>query len=63
MTVLEEMASTLRAKANHPPIVLDAHPADSRIELSEKDTIQTLTSRMGTGGGNTPLLLTPRHTA
>ena len=60
MTILEEMASTLRAKANHPPIVLDTHPADSRIELSEKDTIQTLTSRMGTGGGNTPLLLTPK---
>lgn len=30
---------------------------DSRVTLGDKDTIETLTSRMGTGGGNVPLLI------
>ena len=29
---------------------VENHPADSRVNLSDKETIQTLTSRMGTGG-------------
>ena len=41
-----------------PPIIpIENHPADSRVTLCKEETIQTLTSRMGTGGGNTPLLL------
>lgn len=41
-----------------PPVIsLDNHPADSRVTVNKDNTIQTLTSRMGTGGGNTPLLL------
>ena len=36
-------------------IAVENHPADSRVKISEK--VQTLTSRMGTGGGNTPLVL------
>lgn len=40
-----------------PPVIpLDNHPADSRVTIG-KNAMQTLTSRMGTGGGNTPLLL------
>lgn len=43
---------------NPPPIIpIENHPADSRVKLCKDQTIQTLTSRMGTGGGNTPLLL------
>lgn len=43
---------------NPPPIIpIENHPADSRVTLCKEETIQTLTSRMGTGGGNTPLLL------
>lgn len=42
-----------------PPTVisLNNHPSDSRITIEENGKCQTLTSRMGTGGGNTPLLL------
>lgn len=38
-------------------VMLDYHPNDSRIEIGDQVTSQTLTSRMGTGGGNVPLLL------
>ena len=99
MDVSEDVVSTLRAEAHHPPVVmdegepaaagfctehsanarsigyeeetspilragvvpaaiaLDYHPADSRIGIGETDTIQTLTSRMGTGGNNVPLVM------
>lgn len=37
------------------------HPADSKIRISENNICQALTSRMGTGGGNVPLLMeTPK---
>ena len=32
-------------------IAVENHPADSRVGLIEDGTVQTLTSRMGTGGG------------
>lgn len=38
-------------------IGIDNHPADSRVTLAENGIIQTLSSRMGTGGGNTPMVL------
>lgn len=38
-------------------IMLENHPADSRLKLSEDNIVQTLNSRMGTGGGNTPMAL------
>jgi DNA (cytosine-5)-methyltransferase 1 len=31
-------------------IVIENHPADSRVKISEDNVIQTLSSRMGTGG-------------
>lgn len=36
---------------------LENHPNDSRVKLSEGNVVQTLSSRMGTGGGNTPMIL------
>ncbi|MBQ6457025.1 MAG: DNA cytosine methyltransferase, partial [Mogibacterium sp.] len=92
MDVTEDVTSTLRAEAHHPPVVaagfctehsakahgigyeeeksptlrtgtvpaaiaLDYHPADSRIGVSDDDNMQTLTSRMGTGGNNVPLVM------
>ena len=39
-------------------VSLENHPADSRVDIRADDTVQTLTSRMGTGGGNVPLVLT-----
>lgn len=37
--------------------VLENHPADSRVKICEDDIFQTLSSRMGTGGGNVPLIM------
>ena len=59
--ILKECTATLRAEAHHPPCILENHPADSRLQISENGKVQTLTSRCGTGGGNVPLLMdTPK---
>ena len=60
MNVSDEVTSTLRAQDHgHPPIVLvlEHHPNDSRLKISEDGICQSLTSRMGTGGGNVPLVM------
>ena len=38
-------------------VALENHPTDSRVKLSEDGMAQTLTSRMGTGENNVPLLM------
>lgn len=38
-------------------IALENHPADSRVKIMEDDICQTLSSRMGTGGGNIPMVM------
>ena len=53
----EETSPTLRAGVVPAAIALDYHPADSRIGIGETEKIQTLTSRMGTGGNNVPLVM------
>lgn len=53
----EETAPTLRAGTVPAAVALENHPADSRVKLSEDNKVQTLTSRMGTGGGNIPLIM------
>ena len=53
----EETAPTLRAGVVPAAIALDNHPADGRVSLETEDQCQTLTSHMGTGGNNVPLLL------
>ena len=52
-----ERAPTLRAGVVPAAIALESHPIDSRIKISDDGTIQTLTSRMGTGGMNVPLVM------
>ena len=32
-------------------IAIENHPADSRVKLMDSDICQSLTGRMGTGGG------------
>ena len=39
-------------------MILENHPNDSRVKISEDGMCQALTGRMGTGGGNVPLVLT-----
>lgn len=38
-------------------IAIENHPSDSRLTISDKNKAQTLTSRMGTGGNNVPLVM------
>ena len=55
----DETSPTLRAGVVPAAIALEHHPADNRIGIQEGDAIQTLTSQMGTGGNNVPLVMTP----
>ena len=41
-----------------PVYSVENHPTDSRVKIDPNGTVQTRTSRMGTGGGNVPLILT-----
>lgn len=54
-------AFSLRERDYKDPqaIVLENHPNDSRVRIDDSGTIQTLTSRCGTGGGNVPMVLEP----
>lgn len=54
----DELSPTLKTTAAHV-LIVENHPADSRINLSTDGIVQTLTSRMGTGGGNVPMVLQP----
>ena len=38
-------------------IAIENHPNDSRVKIREDGICQGLTTRMGTGGGNVPLVL------
>lgn len=53
----EERSPTLRAGAIPAVYAVDNYGQDSRVELSKDGNVQTLTSRMGTGGNNTPYIM------
>lgn len=64
MEVSEDVAATLRAETHgHLPCIVDEaiplehRPIDSRITMTDNGKVQTLTSRMGTGGNNVPLVM------
>lgn len=60
-TALFETAVTLRTDdggdCRPKVLVLEHHPNDSRLLVKDDDICQSLTSRMGTGGGNVPLVM------
>ena len=62
-TLTGDKAKTLNSAASdadHVPCTVysvENHPADSRVNLDESGKVQTLTSRMGTGGGNVPMVM------
>ena len=62
--IYEGMSGTLRANAGDNQMAvaysIENHPADSRVDIDESGMVQTLTSRMGTGGGNVPMVLEPK---
>ena len=53
----EETLPTLRAGVVPAAVALENHPTDSRVKIAEDGKVQTLTSRMGTGGNNVPLVM------
>ena len=56
-----EVSDTLNifdnSETRTPTLILENHPADSRVKICEDGICQTLSSRMGTGGGNTPMVM------
>ena len=40
-----------------PVYSVENHPADSRVDIDDSGKVQTLTSRMETGGGNVPMVM------
>ena len=38
-------------------IAIENHPTDGRVKINEDNIVETLASRMGTGGNNVPLLM------
>ena len=64
----EEISGTLQAKnegghslnfINPVCYAIENHPCDSRVTMDDSGIVQTLNARMGTGGGNVPLVLMP----
>ena len=59
-----DTAKTLDTSGGNPScnqggiFILEHHPNDNRIGIAKDEVVQTLTSRMGTGGNNVPLLMT-----
>ena len=41
-------------------IMIENHPADSRVKIKDDGICQSLTSRMGTGGGQCAIGITDR---
>jgi DNA (cytosine-5)-methyltransferase 1 len=58
--VQEDLSATLSTNNDQylfQPLVVENHPADSRVNIDDSGKVQTLTSRMGTGGGNVPMVM------
>ncbi len=53
----EEKSPTLSTCNNAGVLSIENHPNDSRIKVRADGTVQTLSSRMGTGGNNTPMVM------
>ena len=53
----KECAPTLRSGVVPATLALENHPNDGRIKIEEDGKVQTLSSRMGTGGNNVPLVM------
>lgn len=62
--IYENVSGTLRANSGDNQMsvacVIENHPADSRVRIDDNGIVQALTSRMGTGGGNVPMVVMDR---
>ena len=59
--IAKDLSATLRAgfaqTLFQPVYSVENHPNDSRVKIDEEGKVQALTGRMGTGGGNVPMVL------
>ena len=59
--VQEDLSATLATNNDQylfqPVYSVENHPNDSRVGINEDGMVQALTSRMGTGGGNVPMVM------
>ena len=59
--IYENVSGTLRSNAGDNQMAtaysVENHPNDSRVGINEDGKVQALTGRMGTGGGNVPMVL------
>ena len=55
----ENLSGTIRAHMgdNQTCVAIENHPNDSRVKIDESGTVQTITGRAGTGGGNVPMVM------
>lgn len=51
----QETSDRIDGSTNSPSRIIENHPNDSRVKFT--DTFQALSGRMGTGGGNTPMVM------
>ena len=51
------MTTPMLIQETRPVYSVENHPADSRVNIDDSGKVQTLTSRMGTGGGNVPMVM------
>lgn len=51
-----DICYTLNSTEHHA-VCIENHPHDSRVKVSDDGIVQTLNGRMGTGGGNVPLIM------
>jgi DNA (cytosine-5)-methyltransferase 1 len=59
MDVSDNITGTLRAQANHPPLVFENHGQDS-CYTGPLETAQTILATYGTGGNNQPFVVEPK---
>ena len=59
-----DVAPTMASNSHGTPhaVCVENHPADSRVQIKDDGIVQTLSGRMGTGGGNVPLLMDTQQT-
>ena len=54
----DDVSYTLNTIDRSAVYALENHPSDGRCNISDDGIVQTLRSRMGTGGGNAPMCMT-----
>lgn len=53
----ESLSDTLTASQDQYLFAVENHPSDSRCDIDDSGTVQTLTGHMGTGGNNVPMVM------